>query len=145
MNKVLITLAALVAAAEVVLAGSTGNGFGAGNTPPSTDGGVKGLGAHTDKYTASYTDPFFGPVTCTGVHQAGKNFGVFGQDSFTCTAQPVGAALQNVAPNQTLTLATFGGWYSDYGALKGQFVLAIAFNGIVSADGTSYTAVANYP
>ena len=41
-------------------------------------------------YTAVYNDSFFGSVTCTGVHQMGKNFGQFGQDSFTCTAQPAG-------------------------------------------------------
>jgi hypothetical protein len=52
--------------------------------------------------------------------------------------------LQNVVPNQILTLATNGGWSSDYAALIGLSYLATAFNGVVSADGTSYTAVANY-
>ena len=83
-------------------------------------------------------------MTCTGVHQTGKNFGQNGQDSFTCTAQPVGAVLTNVIPNETLTLGTIGGWLSDFGSLTGQFYYATVFNGVVSSDGTSYTAVANY-
>jgi hypothetical protein len=74
----------------------------------------------------------------------GKNFGQWGQDSFTCTAVPAGAVLQNVFPNETLTLGIFGGWQSDYGTLIGQSYLATAFNGVVSSDGTSYTAVARY-
>src|SRR5262249_2634475 len=138
-----------MASLTIALAGSNGNGFGNGGTPPSSTGGSKGLGANIDHYTASYTDPYFGPVTCTGVHQtSGKNnqnFGLGGQDSFTCTAQPAGTALQNVTPNEMLTLSIFGGWYSDYYYyIKNQYILASAFNGVVSPDGTSYTAVANY-
>ena len=125
----------------ITLAGSNG-WVTNGGTPPN--GTVKGNGAQVWHYTASYTDGFFGQVTCTGVHQQGKNFGTWGQDSFTCTAQPAGAALQNVIPNETLTLGIFGGWQSDYGTLIGQGKLATAFNGVVSSDGTSYTAVANY-
>ena len=132
---------ALMVSLTITLAGT--NGFGNGGTPEPSTGGKKGLGAHIDHYLASYTDPYFGPVTCTGVHQTGKNFGQ-GQDSFTCTAQPAGAALQNVTPNEMLTLNIFGGWYSDYYNLSGQGLLASAFSGVVSSDGTSYTAVANY-
>src|SRR5215471_14178678 len=135
MNKAIASLMALMASLTIALAGTNGNGFGTG--------GVKGLGAQIVHYSSSYTDPYFGPVTCTGVHQQGKNFGQSGQDSFTCTAQPAGAALQNVTPNEMLTLSIFGGWYSDYyyQAFTSQ-VFASAFNGVVSPDGTSYTAVA---
>jgi hypothetical protein len=145
MNKAIATLMALMVSLTITLAGTKGNGWGNGGTPPS-NGGVKNLGAQIEHYTSSYTDPYFGPVTCTGVHQSGgKNFGQMGQDSFTCTAQPAGAALQNVTPNEMLTLSMFGGWYSDYyNQAGGELVLALAFNGVVSSDGTSYTAVANY-
>jgi hypothetical protein len=95
-------------------------------------------------FSATYNDYFFGTVTCTGVHQTGKNFLPWGQDSFTCKAQPAGAVLANVFPNQTLTVSTFGGWLSDFGNLIGGSYYATAFNGVVSSDGTSYTAVARY-
>ena len=131
-----------MASLTITLAGSNGNGFGNGGIP---QGGTTGNGTKVAHYTATYTDYFFGQVTCTGVHQEGKNFGTWGQDSFTCTAQPAGAALQNVTPNETLTLSIFGGWLSDYWNIKnGSSVFATAFDGVVSSDGTSYTAVANY-
>ena len=124
----------------ITLAG-TGNGFGNGGTP---QGGVTGNGTQVAHYTATYSDYFFGPVTCTGVHQSGKNFGQSGQDSFTCTAKPAGNVLQGVIPNQTVTISNIGGWLSDYYGLTGGFVYASAFNAVVSSDGKSYTAVAKY-
>jgi|SRR5215468_1544725 len=139
MKTAITSLMALMVSLTIALAG---NGWGQGGTPPPSDGGIKGLGTQVAHYTSSYTDPVFGPVTCTGVHQTGKNFGYWGQDSFTCTAQPAGAVLPNVSSNQTITVG-FGGWYSDYYFLLNQFVLG-ALNGVVSSDGTSYTAVANY-
>jgi len=132
---------ALMVSLTITLAGTNGNGFGNGGIP---QGGTTGNGAKVWHYTATYTDYFFGSVTCTGVHQEGKNFGKWGQDSFTCTATPAGAALSNVIPNQTLTINNIGGWLSDYGTLIGQSYLATAFNAVVSSDGTKYTAVANY-
>ena len=144
MKKALIVSSmALMASLTIAVAG-TSEGIG---TQPQTTGGTKGNGTQTIKYTAIYTDYFFGSVTCTGVHQYKQNghFGDLGQDSFTCTAQPAGAALQGVYPGETLTLATIGGWSSDYATVAPlSFPLATAFNGVVSADGTSYTAVANY-
>ena len=141
-TKTAITsLMALMVSLTITLAGSDGNGFGNGGIP---QGGTTGNGTNVAHYTAGYNDYFFGSVTCTGVHQEGKNFGTWGQDSFTCTAQPAGAALQSVYPNETLTLGTFGGWSSDYAPFIGKSYLATAFNGVVSSDGTSYTAVANY-
>lgn len=105
-------------------------------------------GIQVTHYTASYTDPFFGPVSCTGVHQTGKNFpgtdngfgvAVGGQDSFTCTST-TGSPLTGVTPNETLSFAVIGGWISDYDR---QF--ANSFAGMVSSDGFSYSAVAGYP
>ena len=110
---------ALMVSLTITLAGS--NGWVTGGTPPT--GTVKGNGAQVWHYTASYTDSFFGPVTCTGVNQMGKNFGQWGQDSFTCTAVPAGAVLQNVFPNETLTLGIFGGWQSDYGTFMARATL----------------------
>ena len=141
MKTAITSLMALMVSLTITLAGTNGNGFGNGGIP---QGGVTGNGTQVAHYTAGYTDYFFGQVTCTGVHQSGKNFGQWGQDSFTCMAQPAGAALQNVTPNETLILSIFGGWLSDYYALTGGFVYATAFNAVVSSDGTSYTAVANY-
>ena len=141
MKTAITSLMALMVSLTITLAGTKGNGFGNGGIP---QGGVTGNGTQVAHYTATYIDYFFGSVTCTGVHQTGKNFGQ-GQESFTCTAQPVGAVLTNVTPNQTLTLGTFGGWQSDYANLMGwNYPLASAFSGLVSSDGTSYTAVANY-
>jgi hypothetical protein len=140
-KSLIVSSMALMASLTIAVAG-TSNGIG---TQPQTTGGTNGNGTQTVKYTASYTDSFFGSVTCTGVHQAHtKVFGPNGQDSFTCTAQPAGTVLQGVYPGEILTLANFGGWSSDYYTLIAQSYLATAFNGVVSADGTSYTAVANY-
>jgi hypothetical protein len=116
------------------------------DTPPSTDGGSQGKGVSTVKYRAAYTDRFFGPVSCTGVHQTGKNFGPYGQDSYTCTST-TGSPLPNVSPGESLTLATSNGWYSDYyyfAVSPATIVFAAAFTGTVSDDGESYTAVASY-
>jgi len=134
---------ALMVSLTITLADS--NGWGQGGPHQFPQGGVSGNGTKVMHYTATYTDYYFGSVTCTGVHQDGKNFGQFGQDSFTCTATPAGATLPPyLSPNQTLTLSTFGGWSSDYYPFIGQSHLATAFNGVVSSDGKSYTAVANY-
>jgi hypothetical protein len=140
MKTAITSLMALMVSLTITLAGS--GGWITPGTPPT--GTVNGNGAKVWHYTTSYTDSFFGQVTCTGVHQEGKNFGKWGQDSFTCTATPAGAALSNVIPNQTLTINNIGGWLSDYGTLIGQSYLATAFNAVVSSDGTKYTAVANY-
>jgi hypothetical protein len=83
-------------------------------------------------------------VSCTGVHQSGKNTTTLGQDSFTCTST-TGLPLTNVTPGESLSLATFG-WNSDYWNLPpfNKAVLATSFTGTVSSDGLSYTAVATY-
>ena len=143
MKTAITSLMALMVSLTITLAGS--NGWGHGGPHQFPQGGVTGNGTQVAHYTATYTDCWFGPVTCTGAHQSGgHNFGTLGQDSFTCTATPAGATLLNVSANETLTLGTFGGWSSDYWTLLGQYHLATAFNGVVSSDMKSYTAVANY-
>jgi hypothetical protein len=126
----------------------TGSAFAAtgGNSGSGTSGSVNGngKGTATIQYKSSYTDPFFGPVRCTGVHQSGKTVAFSqGQDSFTCTSTS-GSALTNVTPGEALSLSTFSGWISDYFNLLGQTVYATSFSGLVSSDGFSYTAVAGY-
>jgi len=132
---------ALMVSLTITLAGS--NGWLGGGLPPN--GGLNGNGTQVVHYTTTYGDPVFGQVSCTGVHQTGKNFPIPGQDSFTCTAQPAGTPLSNVVPNQTLTLGNgIPGWLSDFYGMQGGFYYATAFNGVVSSDGTSYTAVVKY-
>jgi hypothetical protein len=136
-------------------------GFSAG--PVLADSG-NGSGTTVAHYTVSYVDPFFGPVTCTGVHQAGKNnfpgtaitgsgtwtdpymptSGRGGEDSFTCTST-TGLPLTNVTSGESLSLATlpYGIWLSDFIPLGAE--AASSFTGKVTADGFSYTAVAIYP
>jgi hypothetical protein len=136
-KSLIVSSMALMASLTIAVAGTSNGG---NNTPPDTTGGSKNMGTKTFKYTSSYTDPVFGLVTCTGVHQDKQSWGQT-QDSFTCTAQPAGTPLQNLVPSQTFTV----GWYSDYYALNsGPLVLALTFNGVVSADGFSFTAVATY-
>jgi hypothetical protein len=120
----------IFAFAGVAMAG-TGANYGSSNLA-----GASGNGTAVTHYTASYTDSFFGGVSCTGVHQVKK--GAATQDSFTCKS--TNGALSNVAPGQSLTLQTVTGWISDTGS--GQY--ATGFSGTVSADGMSYTAVATY-
>jgi hypothetical protein len=142
--KRLLFITAIVAAALSMSATALANS--GDGTPPQTSGGSQGKGASIVKYTASYTDYFYGPVSCAGVHQTGKNFGLWGQDSWTCTSTS-GNPLPSVSPGQSLTLATSNGWFSDYYyfAVSPGFVLfANSLTGTVSLDGFSYTAVANY-
>jgi hypothetical protein len=105
-----------------------------------------GVAASTSKvtvaaYTVAYPDPFFGAVTCTGIHKSGGHYGTGGQDSFTCTST-TGLPLTNVTPGEKLTLASLPSstWLSDYNGAS-----AISFSGTVSSDMFSYTAVATYP
>ena len=133
---------ALMVSLTITLAGT--NGWGQGGAHQLPQGSVTGNGTQVAHYTTTYTDYFFGPVTCTGVHQTLKNGPALGQDSFTCTAQPAGATLQYGTPNQTLTLSDIGGWISDFYNLAHQVVYASTFTAVVSSDGKSYTAVANY-
>jgi hypothetical protein len=104
-------------------------------TGQSATGGAHNSGTAVAHYTAVYNDPFFGSVRCTGINQTGKNFGN-GQDTFTCTSTT--GALSSVSPNQQITWGS-GMWVSDYNGAP-----ATHFSATVSADGTSYTAVATY-
>jgi hypothetical protein len=145
--KRIIVLAALVVAAlsmSAVAFASSGPILGGSNSGIGTSQG--GHNNTTTQYRATYIDPFFGPVTCIGVHQTGKTGTATagGQDSFTCTSTS-GSPLTNVTPSETISLTTISGWISDYYfLLNGSSVYATSFAGTVSADGMSYTAVATY-
>jgi hypothetical protein len=110
-------------------------------------GSSNGKGTDVTHYNVTYVWSGAQSVNCIGVHQIGKNFpgtpgttGTGGQDSFTCTTtdgQPFSAY---ITAGETLTQPFAGvGWLSDYNG-----ALATSFAGIVSADGTSFTAEAGY-
>ena len=142
MKRFVFVVAALSAA--LTLSATALAGGGNGGTPPPTAGGSQGGGVSTVKYRAAYTDLYYGPIACAGVHQTGKNFGTYGQDSFTCEST-TGSPLQRVVPGQVITLGTTNGWYSDYYffvAAPGTVVFASSLTGLVSADGYSFTAAA---
>jgi hypothetical protein len=153
MKKLLAIAAAVVLAVGTLTFGVTSvtGGTTAAFASASSIGGsgsavgtIQGKGTTTQQYKSSYTDSFFGPVRCTGVHQGGKNQSTpLGSDSFTCTST-TGLPLLNVYPGEILTLTTIYGWCSDYYNLLGSCILATSFNGTVSGDGMSYTAVATY-
>jgi hypothetical protein len=125
-------LGAIVFAFAGIATAGTGPSYGS-----SAIGGASNNGTSVNHYTATYNDSFFGPVSCTGVHQVKQ--GKATQDSFTCTSTS-GTTLTNVTPGQPLTLSTIYGWTSD----TGNGTYAQSFTGTVSADGMSYTAVATY-
>jgi hypothetical protein len=144
-NKVGIALGSLglvgvLGAAPAFAAPTTTNVTTSGH---SATGGNQGKGAQVNHYTANYADPVFGQVSCTGVNQV-KSGSM--QDSFTCTSTPAGASLQNVTPNEQITLpggggqGTIPGWISDFDGSS----YAKTFSATVSSTGTSYTAVATY-
>lgn len=103
-----------------------------------------GANMTTTQYQTSYTD-MLGPVSCSGVHQTGKNTSALGQDSFTCTST-TGAPLLNPGLLALVASDPAGGYdfTSDFYALEGQTVLAKTFTYTLSPDGLSYTAVATY-
>ncbi len=139
----IVSFAAAIVAAALLAAPALANSSpvpGGSNGVGTIQGGKNNT---TQQYKESYTDPFFGPVSCSGVHQAGKNTTLLGNDSFTCTST-TGLPLANTYPGETLNLGVFGGWYSDFYNLLGTTVYATSFNGAVSLDGMSETAVANY-
>jgi hypothetical protein len=122
-------LGALVLAFAGIATAGTGSNYGSSNV-----GGASGNGTQVSHYTQNYIDPLYGPVSCTGVHQAKNNKTT--QDSFSCTSTS-GAPLTNLVAGQTVVAPW--GWYSDF---NGAYTTNVT--GTVSADGMSYSAVATY-
>jgi hypothetical protein len=127
---------------------ATASASSGGGNPPSTSGGSQGKGTATVKYTAAYDDSIAGPLSCSGVHQTGKNSGVYGQDSFTCTST-TGLPLilgwkEGFVAGGPIYLP-FGSRISDYyaGLDPPQFIFG-GMQGTIAPDGFSFTAVATY-
>jgi hypothetical protein len=137
MKKFIVLLAAFAAIASVV-AGSAFADTVVSTPGASATGGASGKGTQVTHYTATYSDPNFGPVSCVGVNQAKAKQPA--QDSFTCTSTS-GHPLGSLTPGQSLNLGNipYGAWVSDYNN-----AWATSLNGTVSADGMSYTATAIY-
>jgi len=137
MRKILALCAALALSVVMVVPAAAA-------APTSNKGGNT-----TIQYSASYTDNVFGPVTCTGTHQYGKQWPgtatAGGRDSFTCTST-TGGPVTGVTAGQ-LFPEGIGAWDSDYfyfdGPIPGSLVPnTYAFSLTVSSDGLSYSGVA---
>jgi hypothetical protein len=102
-----------------------------------------GNGTQVSQYKTAYNDVYmFGPVSCSGVHQVKKDGSV--TESWTCTSTS-GNPLTYGQPGQTWQQGQ--NWLSDYDQVTHQPVVELAnsWSFTESADGMSYTAVANYP
>jgi hypothetical protein len=114
------------------------------------NGTGNGNGTDVFKYSVSYTD-VFGPVTCTGVHQIGKNFPgnatSGGQDSFTCTSSTGLPLTGGATPGLAIPLLP-GQWFSDYFAQPSVGSVLVLntkpFTLTISSDVFSYSGVAAY-
>jgi hypothetical protein len=130
--------------AGVIAAGPAFAGTPVPGTTGTTSGNAAGTGAGLKgtsviQYKTSYTDSFFGPVSCTGVHQSQTKGNVTTtQESFTC-ASTSGIPLTNVSPGQQVTWGP-NTWQSDFNHSS----LDQTFSATVSSDAMSYTAVATY-
>jgi hypothetical protein len=121
MKKFIALLAAFAALAAIV----AGSAFAGGN------------GTQVTQFKAQYTDMLAGPVSCSGVHQVSKNGAI--QESETCKST-TGSPLTYYSPSQVVN---FGGgyWMSD---LATYAQIATSGTITVSADGMSYSILANY-
>jgi hypothetical protein len=141
-TKFIVVAGALTALA--VPSAALANSKGIGPAVPGASAVVAGSyvggttqGKGVTQYRAAYSD-WFGPVSCIGTNHAAVVGKAAEFDSFTCTSTS-GSPLANVVPNESLSLATFGAWVSDFDGHS-----AKTFTGTVSADGMSYTATATY-
>jgi hypothetical protein len=91
-------------------------------------------GADTTHFTASYTDPVFGPVVCAGERIVKTAPKAFTKDSEDCT-------ILNGFPAGTYACADFGGWFSDF---DGLFTLDCTFVVTDNGDGTSNNHIVAY-
>lgn len=93
-------------------------------------------GTQVSQFKTAYTDMNVGPVSCSGVHQVKKDGTV--QESETCKST-TGQPLQYYAPGQVVTFGG-GAWQSDFDHSS----IATSGTYTISADGMSYTILANY-
>ena len=69
-------------------------------------------------YHVDNNDAEWGPDSCSGLHTVITGTHASTTDTFTCTST-TGKALTGVKPLQHVTLATVGGWGSDYSGTDG--------------------------
>lgn len=98
-------------------------------------------------YHVDNNDAEWGPDSCSGLHTVIVGTHASTTDTFTCTST-TGKALTGLKPLQHVTLATVGGWGSDYSGTDGGAFwygkTAKSLEGTVSLNGKSITAVATY-
>lgn len=98
-------------------------------------------------YHVDNNDAEWGLYSCSGLHTVITGTHASTTDTFTCTST-TGKALTGLKPLQRVTLATVGGWGSDYSGTDGGSFwygkTAKSLEGIVSLNGKSITAVATY-
>jgi hypothetical protein len=93
-----------------------------------------GNGADTTHFTASYTDPTFGPVVCAGERIVKTAPKAFIKDSEDCT-------ILNGFPAGTYDCTDFGGWLSDFDGMQ-----AVTCTHVITdnGDGTSNDHIVAY-
>ena len=98
-------------------------------------------------YHVTYGDSEWGPISCDGLHTVVTGKLASTTDTFTCVST-TGKALTGLKPLQHVTLATVGGWGSDYSGTDGGMFwygkTAKSLDGLVSLNGKSIAAVAAY-
>jgi hypothetical protein len=129
--------AIVLAFAGIAMASTAPAGTVIKNTGKSAQTGASQNGTAVTHYTANYTDSVFGPVSCTGQNQT-KAKPAVNQDTFTCTSTS-GLPLTSVSAGDVINWGP-NTWLSDVNGTS----LDQTFTATVSADGMSYTAVANY-
>jgi hypothetical protein len=130
---VVITALAALAAPAASLANASHIGTVTSGTVQGTPQGSKSV---TQYKTAAYADPVYGSVSCSGTHHA-STATTAAFDSFTCKSTN---GSQIATPGQAVSLPSGYWWTSDFDGQSTTY----NFSGTVSADGTSYTAVATY-
>jgi hypothetical protein len=153
---------------NITINGSYPNGYTWSYSGPLAGGsGSDSMGQHwnisfnTDLHFTTITpyhvnnnDAEWGPDSCSGLHTVMSGMNASTTDEFTCTST-TGKALTGLKPLEHVTLATVGGWGSDYAPATTDAngndasgfhygYLAKSLNGIVSLNGKSITAVAAY-
>jgi hypothetical protein len=133
MKRLFILLAAVAAIASIVAGGAFA---GTGSNLKSLTTGANGNGTSVGHISTSYTDYVFGPVSCSGVHQVKKGITTENETCTSTTGSPV------TSPYAWGSVNPFGGgaWQSDYDHAS----IANSGSYTISADGMSYTIVANY-
>jgi hypothetical protein len=135
---------ALVAIAALAVPATSMANAGHPSIAGGTSAGVQESGwigdnpGNSAQYSSTYTDPVFGPVTCTGTHLKKQN-----TDNFTCTTQAGSFSSTPYVGEQV-------NWNSDYWGIAKPGMTANTTMTITSVgtdaagNVTSYTGTATY-